>query len=319
MEETTPGFYIHDQTTALQTFLPVLHPHLPHSNPLYNRLQAPHNIPSRHCVFAATFPPPSHGSKPSASKIYTILFADRSRHEESQIWIFNPLITHPLPLSQADQETLSLHLTTAIYFLKTLSVPSAPGWPFSPLLRFACIHESMTLSLHSITASRDAMPYKTTWNTWVISTSALSSSTRDSRSLPAGFTSSRVPQDQLPIVLSTSEIKRQPATYLILPSVGVLNEDGKLVAWGYIGIDGSFATLYVLPEYRGRGLARYVAEQLLGRLARGEFRDLGYAGESGWVHADVKMGNARSEGVMRALGGEVRWGSNYLWVDGDKF
>jgi hypothetical protein len=31
------------------------------------------------------------------------------------------------------------------------------------------------------------------------------------------------------------------------------------------------------------------------------------------------MGNAGSEGVMRALGGEVRWGSNYLWVDGDKF
>jgi ribosomal protein S18 acetylase RimI-like enzyme len=120
-------------------------------------------------------------------------------------------------------------------------------------------------------------------------------------------------------VLSTSEIKRQPATYLILPSVGVLNEDGKLVAWGYIGIDGSFATLYVLPEYRGRGLARYVAEQLLARLAREEFRDLGYAGESGWVHADVKMGNAGSEGVMRAIGGEVRWGSNYLWVDGDKF
>lgn len=154
----------------------------------------------------------------------------------------------------------------------------------------------------------------------MIPTSPLSSAPQESQSkLPPGFTLSRVPEEQLDIVLSTSEIKRQPSTYLVLPSVGVLNESGKLVAWGYIGIDGSLATLYVLPEYRGRGLATRVAMELLGRLARGEYADLGYAGSSGWVHADVKMGNEGSEGVMRALGGEVWWVSSYLWVDGDRF
>ena len=99
----------------------------------------------------------------------------------------------------------------------------------------------------------------------------------------------------------------------------MLDESGKLVAWGFIGIDGGFATLYVRPEYRGRGLATCVARELLGRLARREYADLGYAGLSGWVHADVKMGNEGSEGVMRALGGEVGWVTNYVWVDEDRF
>ncbi len=50
---------------------------------------------------------------------------------------------------------------------------------------------------------------------------------------------------------------------LLLPNVGILSEAGKLVAWGYIGIDGSFATLYVLEEYRGKGLATSVAVELM--------------------------------------------------------
>jgi GNAT superfamily N-acetyltransferase len=319
MEEATPSFYVHEQSTALQTFLPVLRPHLPHSNPLYNRLQAPHNIPSRHCVFAATFPPPSPGAATPVPDIFTILFSDRSRHEESQIWTFNSLITRPTPLSQEDQDILSSHVASTVQFLKNLAVPLAPGWPFSPLLRFASVHESMTRSFQAIAKSTEAIPYLSTWNEWLLPISTLSSIPRDPASLPPGYTISRVPEDQLSIVLSTSEIKRQPDTYLILPSVGMLNEDGKLVAWSYIGVDGSFATLYVLPEYRGRGLAKCVGQQLMGRLARGEFKDLGYAGESGWVHSDVKKGNLGSEGVMKALGAEVGWASNYLRVRSDKF
>lgn len=319
MEEATPSFYVHEQSTALQTFLPVLRPHLPHSNPLYNRLQAPHNVPSRHCVFAATFPPPSPGARTSVPDIFTILFSDRSRHEESQIWMFNSLITRPAPLSQAEQDILSSHVASAVHFLKHLSVPLAPGWPFSPILRFACVHETLTRSLYAVAKSEDAIPYVTTWNEWLLPTSTLSSIPREPASLPPGYTISRVPEDQLAIVLSTSEIKRQPETYLILPSVGILNDDGTLVAWGYIGIEGSFATLYVLPDYRGRGLAKCVAQQLLGRLARGEFKDLGYGGDSGWVHSEVKKGNIGSEGVMKALGAELGWTVSYLRVDGEKF
>jgi GNAT superfamily N-acetyltransferase len=319
MGEMGPRFYVHEQSAALQCFLPLLHTHLPHANPLYNRLQAPHNIPSRHCLYAATFPSTSPGSIPSVPEIYTVLFADRSRHEESQIWIFNTIITHPAPLAQTQRDALSSHLTSAIFFLKGISIPEAPGWPFSPFLRFACVHEAISQSLEEITRPREAMPYITRWNAWNISTSVFSSSARESRRLPDGFRVGRVPEDQLDIVIATSSIKRQPSTYLILPSVGLLNENGLLVAWGYVGIDGSFATLYVLPDYRGKGLASYVAEELLRRLGGGDFKDMGYDGKSGWVHSDVKAGNEGSEKVMKSLGGKVSWGTSYIWVDSDKF
>ncbi|PSS10718.1 hypothetical protein M430DRAFT_36953 [Amorphotheca resinae ATCC 22711] len=318
MEETGPKFYVHDQSTAIQTFLPLLHPHLPFSNPIYNRLQAPHNTPSRHCLFAATFPPPSSESPSSATGVYTILFADRSRHEESQIWIFNPIITSPSPLSQSQQDALTSHLTSAILFLKGVTIPEAPGWPFSPILRFACLHETIGSSLRKIAESRNAMPYITEWNAWNVSTSAVSNSA-ESKPLPEGFTVARVPEDQLDIVLATSTIKRLPSTYLILPNVGLLNQEGTLVAWCYVAIDGSIATLYVLPEYRGKGFASYVAKELLARLSRGEFKDMGYDGKSGWVHADVKAGNTPSEGVMKSLGASVSWTTSYMWVDSDKF
>lgn len=91
MPSQVPKFYAHPQSNALSAFLPLLKPHLPISNPLYVRLQAPHNTPSRHCLFAATFPPQTSDKTIEVPEVYTILFADRSRHSESQIWLFNPL------------------------------------------------------------------------------------------------------------------------------------------------------------------------------------------------------------------------------------
>ena len=106
---------------------------------------------------------------------------------------------------------------------------------------------------------------------------------------------------------------------LMLPSVGLLNNEGKLVAWSYIGIDGSFATLYVLPEFRGKGLASYVAVELLSRLNRGEFSDMGFDGRSGYVHSDVYDGNKESEGVMKSLRGSIGWITSYAHVNTGNF
>ncbi|KAA8572412.1 hypothetical protein EYC84_003034 [Monilinia fructicola] len=80
-----------------------------------------------------------------------------------------------------------------------------------------------------------------------------------------------------------------------------------MVAWAFIGIDGTLATLYVVPSHRGQGLATHIARELILRLGRKEYGDLGFLGESGWVHSDVKEGNRGSEGVMRGLGGEKSW------------
>ncbi|KAE9374534.1 hypothetical protein N431DRAFT_437974 [Stipitochalara longipes BDJ] len=313
MAEDRVQFFLHPQEIAISSFSPLLFPHLPHSNPLYNRVRSPQNLPSRHCIFAATFPPST-----SPSGIFTLLFADRSRHLESQIWVFNSLITVPM-LSTAQKNALNVHMEASIYFLKNTPILAAPGWPFSPILRYACLHEHITSALLAVGEAKDAVPRITTWNLWTVSTSCVPSSCKERRALPGGYTIARVPEDQLEIVMSTSTIPRQASTLRLLPNVGLLDEGGRLVAWGYIGIDGSFATLYVLPTYRGRGLASLVALELLSRLGRGKFQDLGLDGSSGWIHSDVKVGNTASEGVMKSLGGSIGWESSYTWIDSDRF
>jgi GNAT superfamily N-acetyltransferase len=221
--------------------------------------------------------------------------------------------------STAQKETLYAHLEASIYFFKNTPVPEAPGWPFSPILKYGCVHEYIGSTLSSIGEAKDAVTRISRWNQWIVPTSNTSSSSKERRALPGGYIVARVPEDQLDIVMATSTIPRQASTLLLLPSVGLINEEGKLVAWGYIGIDGSFATLYVLPDHRGRGLASHVAVELLGCLDRGEFQDIGFDGSSGWIHSDVKVGNKESEGVMKSLGGSVGWESNYIWIDSEKF
>jgi len=317
MAEETPQIYRYPQAKALSTFLPILKSYLPLSNGLYNRIRAPHNVPSRHCLFGATFPPSMDVSSTDLPQSWTIFFADRSRHSESQIWIFNPLVTEP-SLSPFQQTILAAHLTATILFLRDVQIPEAPGWPFEDVLKFACLHEYFSTTLKSIAEPRDAFVCATYWNLWSISTSAVSS-TKHRRPLPEGFTCGRVPDEQLDIVLSTSSIVRQASTMLTLPNVGVFNENGRLVAWSYIGIDCSFVTLYVLEEYRGNGLGSYVAIELLGSLHRGAFAELGFDGSSGWAHSDVKVGNSESEGVMKSLGGKVAFTSSYTWINSERF
>ncbi|KAH7393154.1 hypothetical protein BKA64DRAFT_724324 [Cadophora sp. MPI-SDFR-AT-0126] len=320
MEEQTIKFFAHPQEEALKTFLPLLRLHLPTSNPLFNRLIAPHNLPSRHCLFGATFLPANTDALTNSApipEIYTILFADRSRHLESQIWLFNPLISYPQPLSSINQAHLTKHLEAAIHFLKDIQIPLAPGWPFSPILKFGCLLETLATTLISIGNAQGAIRRQTVWNLWLVETGPVSR--LEKRALPEGFTMTRVPDEQLDLVISTSSIPRQAETLKQQPSVGLLDQDGKMVAWGYVGIDASFATLYVLPEYRGRGLAKCVAAELVGSLGRGEFADLGFDGRSGWVHSDVYEGNEGSERVMRSLGGKVGSRSFYVWIDSEMF
>lgn len=315
MAQDQVELYRYSQEAALATFLPILKPHLPISNGIYNRIRSPVNLPSRHCLFAATFPP----SASSTPENYTIIFADRSRHAESQIWIFNPLQTIPGPLSLAQRQVLNAHVTASILFLKNISIPEAPGWPFHPHLKFSCVHEKLVAELVPIGEAKDAVRRNTIWNLWVVDTSSVSSLSKTTKALPEGYSIGRVPADQIDAVISTSSIPRQKSTYLGLPSVGMLNAEGLLVAWGYIGPDSSFATLFVQPDFRGMGLAKTVAVELFSQLHAGSFADLGFDGSSGWAHANVHDGNTASEAVMKAVGGKNIYTTSYVWIDSEKF
>ncbi|KAH8821626.1 hypothetical protein F5884DRAFT_768498 [Xylogone sp. PMI_703] len=358
-------FHLYPQSKALEVLLPLLKLHLPFSNPIYNRIQSPLNVPERHCLFAATFPLSTRTSasadQPPISEPFTILFADRSRHQESQIWLYNSLTKtyadetaqskfHAFDsLTPEQQSILQAHVLSTVQFLKASEVPEAPGWPFHPNLRFACLHPFIYVPLTDLAKKRDAFPYMTSWNFWLAPTKAAANPALDpatdeiqpanpsgSGALPEGFTFARVREVDLDTVISTSSIPRQKSTLLQLPNVAIFknpspyppasvsdfvspNSEHELVAWAYIGIDGSLATLYVQPSYRNRGFAKSVAKELLRRLGDGDFRDLGFDGQGGWVHADVKVGNAGSEGVMKSVGAEVVWTTVYCWVDSEKF
>ncbi|RFU35918.1 hypothetical protein B7463_g488, partial [Scytalidium lignicola] len=322
-------------------------------------MQSPLNIPSRHCIFAATFPLPagnaaSAGQPPIIAEPFTILFADRSRHQESQIWIYNSLIKAYADetfdsLAPEQQLILRVHALSAIQFLKSTEVPEAPGWPFHPNLRFACIHPFIYVPLTDLAKERDALPYTTSWNLWLASTKntdhpgldlntnkVRTIDTNQTEALPEGFIFARVRESDLDTVISTSTIPRQKSTLLQLPNIAILKSPSpstlasvtdsvlpdsqlELAAWAYIGIDGSLATLYVQPPYRNRGFAKSVARELMIRLGNGDFQDLGFDGQGGWVHADVKVGNKGSEAVMKSVGARVVWTTLYCWINLEKF
>ncbi|KFY09039.1 hypothetical protein V492_05681 [Pseudogymnoascus sp. VKM F-4246] len=316
------AFHRWPQDLAQTVLISILREYLPHSNPIYNRILAPHNAPSRHCLFAATFPP---SDSPNPSSTPTILFADRSRHTEGQIWLFNPLIALP-SLSDSQSLILHAHAKAVFAFFRNTPVPDAPGWPFLPLLKFACIHTYLADALAGIANPFNSVQRDTNWTHFNIPLAGPHSSP-----LPEGFKIAPVPTEQLRLVIETSEIPREAATLRALPSVAVLAESGEMVAWAFVYVDGSLATLYVVPEQRGKGLAKAVAGELLGKLGRGEFRDISgvhgtvggddgllpFGQGTGWVHSEVKEGNRRSEKVVEGLGGKACGMSRYLFIASD--
>lgn len=72
-----------------QTVLPILRPFLPHSLPLYRRLQFPYR--TRTSYVLATFPlPEAPGvlSTEEPPQCFAVAFLDRSRRPETELWIF---------------------------------------------------------------------------------------------------------------------------------------------------------------------------------------------------------------------------------------
>jgi GNAT superfamily N-acetyltransferase len=117
----------------------------------------------------------------------------------------------------------------------------------------------------------------------------------------------------LPTVQARTSIPRATRTLLSLQSKGVFESaTGKAVAWTFLGLDGSLTTLHTEPEWRGKGIARSVAANIIGECAPGLAVD-----EQGtaWSHADVYVGNVQSENVCRRLGGRAMWQHYWVRVD----
>ena len=105
------------------------------------------------------------------------------------------------------------------------------------------------------------------------------SMTTSHKALPEGYHFSKVRQEELQVVISRTDIPRREETLARLGSVAIQyrqpptgevegttaegqdegNADvGTLIAWAFLGVDGSLSSLYVEAEHRRRGLAKAV-------------------------------------------------------------
>jgi ribosomal protein S18 acetylase RimI-like enzyme len=138
----------------------------------------------------------------------------------------------------------------------------------------------------------------------------------DTRELPTGLRWGEVREQDIETVKARTDIPRSTKTLLSLKSLGVFEEEtGKPVAWTFLGLDGSLTTLHTEPNYRGKGIAKAVAANIIRKHAPGlAVDDNGDA----WAHADVYFGNVQSESVCKSLGGNALWVHDWVRVDLDK-
>ncbi|KAL8370652.1 hypothetical protein RB595_000832 [Gaeumannomyces hyphopodioides] len=90
------------------------------------------------------------------------------------------------------------------------------------------------------------------------------------------------------------------STLMTLPSLGIRLSDGRLVAWSFLGVDGTLSTLHCEEPFRGRGLAKAMATKLINDHNEG-------FGNDGFCAADVHTGNTKSQAVCRSIGGRKGW------------
>lgn len=110
------------------------------------------------------------------------------------------------------------------------------------------------------------------------------------------------------LVRSRTHLPRSDETLSRIPGVAAYVDqpgDGEEtpIAWVFLGLDGSLATLFVEPEHRGKGIAE-----------GGIWREVGEDGEV-WVHANVLATNRASRRVLEKLGGEVGWTNTWTVVE----
>ncbi|KAL1974451.1 hypothetical protein VTN31DRAFT_4655 [Thermomyces dupontii] len=315
---TVVEFHKHQDPAAILKFL---RGYLPASLHIYHRIQAPQNTPERHTLLLATFAPDF--APESSSSSATVCFADRSRPNESQVWVFNPLClqaTQPEDLPQEQHELLIQHLRQLLHTIKRIGDSYATAkqkplnYPFIPFLKLASVPELLTtILLRDILGDLSPLSYSM-WDQLLFSTQEVKQKNIMSRGLPEGYEWGTVPREEINLVVSTSTVKRVAETLLTQPNVAIFTTgDRKMVAWAYLGLQKTLNTLYVLPEHRGRGLAKLAAARLIVDLHDGSAGE--EKAQSDWCFAEVAADNSESQRVCKSLGARFHGRAAYMTID----
>ena len=161
--------------------------------------------------------------------------------------------------------------------------------------------------------------------------------------LPPDLEWTIVHPEELALVISRTEIPRTEGTLGLLQSMGLRvrkrqppcgegNGDieaegstgnGQLIAWAFLGPDGSLTSLHVEEGWRGRGLAKRVAGRLFELVGASDYvwpngvgkGFWGVANGKEWCHSDVAADNRGSIRVAEGLGGVWKWNCFWCWID----
>jgi hypothetical protein len=150
-------------------------------------------------------------------------------------------------ISPEEEGDVKQQLHAAIVFMRLTTIPEAPGWPFSNVVRFASLSSVTGKALYALViAFKDlhgehyAVQGETTCDRYFLRLP----DPRDNPDLkketqaPEGMYWGIMPKEKIFSVLCTSKITRLPSTLFKLPNVALLNSCGDLISWAYIGIDG---------------------------------------------------------------------------------
>ncbi|KAF2855405.1 acetyltransferas-like protein [Plenodomus tracheiphilus IPT5] len=329
--------YEHDASSPI--LLKALKASLPFSVPLLYRTQHANRTEDAHII--ATFSPTA-GAVPGC---WAAAYLDRSKRPETELWIFaageDP--DHSLPKEFCSGCRISI--LSLLDYMSTIPVPPmhqdntfamdlaeqhaiehpTPGnngryalslgtymrhLLYPGVVTLGTCHHSVMQVCHEAGVVRAEFPGPNAeLNKFLFKISNLP----ETRDLPKGLRWGRVREQDINIVKARTSIPRSTRTLLSLESLGVFDEaSGTIVAWAFIGLDGSLTTLHTEAEYRGKGIAKAVAANVIKQYAGGSAVD--ERGEA-WSHADVYTDNVQSEIVCRSLGGKAMWKCFWLRID----
>ncbi|KAF1999492.1 acetyltransferas-like protein [Amniculicola lignicola CBS 123094] len=334
-----PKIYKHPASSpALQHALTF---HLPNTITLKYRTNHPNITQDAHIL--ASFPPDQ--DKTALSQCWVAAYCDRSMRPETELWIYasgehpshnrttantgfcstcknlilalmDYLSKLPIPLLHPENSfAMEMAKQHEIEHPETgpdVRYPSSPGTYMRHLLiptivTLGTVHHEIMNILFEAGLVREEFPGREAeLNKFIFRVKDLPS-TRD---LPEGLRWGVMRRRDIPIVQAQTPIPRSTHTLLSLKSVGVFEETtDEVVAWTFLGLDGSLTTLHTEPQYRGKGIAKAVAAKIFREEAPGIAVD---SQGTAWAHADVYGGNNQSESVCRSLGGTEGW--KVFWV-----
>lgn len=317
----------------VETLIEVLLGHLPHSLPLYRRLQFPHKS-ENHRILATLLP-----QKTEDSTCFAAAYVERARYPRTECWMFLSCESKiDSSRSHAEESQCSNCVENCLSVVREIAnIPTPlednspeaieanskfPTHAFDPnLVLIGSLHSFAAHLLQDQGWISDVHPgLKVPYLKYIFESDSLSMSTIN-YNLPEDLRWGTVREQDFALVQTRTGVPRAPALLRTMSSIAIFpalrnseyQKDVAPIAWGFLGVDGTLSAMHVEEEYRGRGLAKKVAANLIHNILPQMFDITGEPG-GGLAHADVAPENDSSRGVCESVGGKNPTGWVVYWV-----